>query len=55
MTHTVRIAVIGLFASSALAMTAFADDKANSVEGAWTQVEQKNGNAQEYQKLPDGT
>jgi hypothetical protein len=33
------------------------DDKpaaqANPFEGAWRQVEQKNGNATEYQKLPD--
>ena len=55
MTHTIRVAVIGLMASSALAMTAFAQDKANTVEGAWTQVEQKNGEAQEYQKPPDET
>ena len=26
-----------------------------TVEGAWKQVEQKNGDSQEYQKLPDGT
>jgi hypothetical protein len=55
MTHIFRMAVIGLMASSALAMDAFAEDKANSVEGAWRQVEQKNGPAQEYHKLPDGT
>ena len=55
MTHIIRTAVIGLLASGALAMTAFAEDKANSVEGAWRQVEQKNGEAQEYRKLPDGT
>lgn len=28
--------------------------KAASVEGAWRQVESKNGAATEYQKLPDG-
>ena len=51
----IRMAVIGLMASSALGVTAFAEDKANLVEGAWRQVEQKNGDAQEYVKLPDDT
>jgi hypothetical protein len=57
MTHTIRIAVIGLVASSALATSVFADDKANSVsvEGAWRLVEQKNGDAADYQKHPEGT
>jgi hypothetical protein len=55
MTHTIRIALIGLLASSALTLTAFADDKPASIEGAWTQVEQKNGTAQEYVKPPEGT
>jgi hypothetical protein len=54
MTRTIRMAAIGLMALSALALTARADDKLMSVEGAWKQVEQKNGNAQEFQKLPDG-
>jgi hypothetical protein len=54
MTRTIRMAVIVLMVSSALATTTFADDKPNSVEGAWSQVEQKNGAAQEYQKVPDG-
>ena len=54
MIHTIRFAVLALMAAFALATTAFAEDKANSVEGAWTQVEQKNGESQEYQKLPDG-
>jgi hypothetical protein len=31
------------------------DDKASPIEGAWTLVEQKNGDAQEYQKQPEGT
>jgi hypothetical protein len=48
------MAVIGLMALSALAVTARAEDKAKSIEGAWTQVEKKNGAAQEYQKLPEG-
>jgi hypothetical protein len=55
MTQTIRLALIGLMASSALALTTFAEDKADSVVGAWRQVEQKNGEAQEYQKLPDGS
>jgi hypothetical protein len=55
MTQSIRIAVIGLMASSALAMTAVADDKASSVEGAWKQVEQKNGESQEYVKPPEDT
>jgi hypothetical protein len=53
MTQTIRIAVFGLMASSALSMIAVADDKANSVEGAWKQVEQKNGESQEYVKPPE--
>ena len=55
MTYTIRIAVTALVVSSAFAATAVADDKANSVEGAWREVEQKNGDAQEYVKPPDGT
>ena len=55
MTRTIRMAVIGLVTLSALLPTAFAEDKAKSVEGAWKQVEQKNGEAQQYQKPPDGT
>jgi hypothetical protein len=55
MTNTIRMAVIGLIASSALGITAVDDDKAKSVEGAWKQVEQKNGPAQEYTKPPEGT
>jgi len=30
-------------------------DKPSPIEGAWTMVEQKNGEAQAYQKLPEGT
>jgi hypothetical protein len=56
MTHTIRIAVIALMAALALATSVLADDKATiSVEGAWKQVEQKNGDAQEYRKPSDGT
>jgi hypothetical protein len=55
MTHNIRPAVIGLIVSFSLATAACADDKANSVEGAWTQVEQKNGEAPEYVKTAEGT
>jgi hypothetical protein len=41
-------------ALAALALIAGADDKATPVEGAWKQVETKNGDAQDYQKLADG-
>jgi len=30
-------------------------DKPSSIEGAWKLVEQKNGDAKEYQKQPEGT
>ena len=55
MNHTVRTAGIGRIWDYALAPTARAGEKAMPVEGAWKQVESKNGDAQEYQKLPDGT
>ena len=55
MNPATRMAVIAFLASSALATAAFADDKANSVDGAWNQVEQKNGESQEYVKPQDGT
>ena len=55
MTCTIRIAAISLIAVSALAVFAQADDKPKSVEGAWRQLEQKNGDAQDYQKIPEGT
>jgi hypothetical protein len=54
MNRAFRMAGIGLLALSALAINAGADDKAKSIDGAWRQVEQKNGDAQEYRKLPDG-
>jgi hypothetical protein len=37
-----------------LSVSARADEKTASVEGAWKQVEQKNGGAEVYQKFPDG-
>jgi hypothetical protein len=53
MNRTSRMAGIGVIVLSALA--ARADDKAVSVEGAWRQIEQKNGAAQEYTKPTEGT
>ena len=57
MTHTLRLAGIGLIALSALAVPARGQDKdkAKPMEGAWKQVEQKNGDSKEYVKPPDGT
>ena len=54
MNPTLRFALVVLVASATFGTTAFADDKANSIEGAWTQTEQKNGQSQEYAKLPAG-
>ena len=45
MNRTIRVAGITLMALSALTMATGAEDKAKSIEGAWTQVEQKNGDA----------
>jgi hypothetical protein len=57
MTRTARAAVIGLVAVSALSAISHAQDKdkdkPKSIEGAWKQVEQKNGDAKEYQKFPE--
>lgn len=52
MNSTILSASIVLAALPAFA--ARADDAAKSIEGAWRQVEQKNGDAPEYQKPPDG-
>lgn len=54
MNRTLLSAGIVSLAISALALSARADDKGKSIEGAWKLVEQKNGEAQEYQKLPEG-
>jgi hypothetical protein len=64
MTITLRAAGIGLLALTALAVFPSHDTRSddakvasrpNPVEGAWRQVEQKNGDAQMYQKVPEGT
>jgi hypothetical protein len=52
MSRTLRMAAIGL--AALVALPARAEDKAKSVEGAWRQVEHRNGDAKEYQKLPEG-
>ncbi len=54
MTRTYRSVGIGLIASIGLTLGALADDKAAPIEGAWKQVEAKNGDAGAYQKPPDG-
>ena len=53
MNRTIRMTAIALIALSGLVLAARAEEKAKSVEGAWQQVEQKNGDAQDYQKVPD--
>jgi hypothetical protein len=65
MTSTFRKTGLGLLALTAVALTTLLfrdvrsdDGKApsgpNPIEGAWKHVERKNGDATEYQKLPDG-
>src|SRR3954470_14694316 len=61
MTRTVRTAGHSLITLAAMALIVLParevrsqGDKASPLEGAWKQVEQKNGEAQEYQKLPEG-
>ncbi|AGA24742.1 hypothetical protein [Singulisphaera acidiphila] len=55
MNRACRMAGIHLMAFSVLALTALAEDNTKSIEGAWRQVEQKNGDAKEYQRFPAGT
>jgi hypothetical protein len=55
MSIAIRTAGICLVAMAVAALADGADDKPKPVEGAWRQVEQKNGDAQEYQKVPAGT
>src|SRR3954469_7043361 len=54
MSRTIRMAAFGLVALSAL--SARSDDKAkpHPVEGAWKEIEAKNGAAQEYRKTAEG-
>ena len=66
MTHPLRTAGLGLATLAAIALTvlpgrearsddARAAEKPSPVEGAWKQVEQKNGDAQDSVKPPEGT
>ena len=50
----ITIALATLPARDGRSDDADAARKPNPIEGAWKHVEQKNGDAQEYQKLPDG-
>lgn len=65
MTRVFRATTVGSLCIAALALAfplspvAVPDDavvvaKSSPLDGAWQQVEQKNGDAQEYQKLPEG-
>ena len=61
MTRIFRTAGLGLIALAASALIVLParevrsqGDKPSPLEGAWKQVEQKNGDAQEYQKFPEG-
>ena len=62
MTHPLRGVGLGLTALAAIALTVLparsddtkAAEKPSPVEGAWKQVEQKNGTLDDYQKLPEG-
>ena len=61
MTGTIRTTGHSLITLAALALIVLParevrsqGDKPSPLEGAWKQVEQKNGDAQEYQKLPEG-
>ena len=66
MTRTFRTAGLSLVALTAFTLTVLPardvrsqdgkqGDKPSPIEGAWKLVEQKNGEAQAYQKLPEGT
>jgi hypothetical protein len=54
MSRTLRMAGIGLVALVALTLTARSDEKPGSIEGAWKEVEARNGDAQEYEKPSGG-
>jgi len=62
MTRTFRTAKLSLMAMTAFALTVLPardvrsqDDKPSPIEGAWKLAESKNGEAQAYQKPPEGT
>jgi hypothetical protein len=61
MTRTFRTAGLSLVALTAFALTVLParavfsqDDKPSPIQGAWKAVEQKNGEAQDYKKSPEG-
>ena len=54
MSRTLRMAGIGLVTLFALSLAARSDEKPRSIEGAWKEVEARNGDAQEYQKPSGG-
>jgi hypothetical protein len=60
MSRTVRTSGLVLVALATLTARAVRSDdapaarKPNPIEGAWKHVEQKNGDAQDYSKLPEG-
>jgi hypothetical protein len=54
MSRTLRMAGIASVAFFALTLTTRSDEKAKPIEGAWKEVEARNGDAQEYQKPPAG-
>ena len=54
MSRTLRMAGIALVALFAFNLTARSDEKPKPIEGAWKEVEARNGDAQEYQKTPAG-
>jgi hypothetical protein len=55
MSRTLRLAGIALVALVAVSPTAHSDEKPKPIEGAWKEVEARNGAAQEYRNTPEGT
>ncbi len=59
--HAARLGLLALTALAALTYHETRSDdvktapRPDRIEGAWKQVEQMNGGAQEYQKVPEGT
>jgi hypothetical protein len=62
MMRSLRTAPLSLFAIGAIGLlwlmardVRSQDNQPNPLEGAWKMIAQKNGEAPDYQKLPDGT
>lgn len=53
MDRRLRPAGVALMVFAALAPAARAQEKPHPTEGAWRQVEQRNGDAREYSRLPE--